>query len=88
MAKHLVDNEMRVEVWNGTFQYATLWDVASPRLAGVPETYADGVVYMFRAFGSGGRFGSSLICPISVLPLLEVIAATMGYDLAVVVQGL
>ena len=44
---------MRVEVWSGTFQYATLWDVASTRLAGVPEMYADGAVYMMRAFGSG-----------------------------------
>ena len=48
---------MRVEIWSGTLQYATLRDVASPRLAGVPEVYADGVVYMMRAFGSGGRFG-------------------------------
>ena len=48
---------MRVEVLSGTFQYATLWDVAPPRLAGVPEMYSGGFVYMMRAFGSGGRFG-------------------------------
>ena len=88
MAKRLVDNEMWVEVWSGTFQYATLWDVASTRLAGVPEMYADGAVHMMRAFGSGGRFGLIIACPMSGLPLLEVIAATMGYDLAVVVEGL
>ena len=50
--------------------------------------YADGTVYMMRAFGSGGRFGPIVACPMSVLPLLEVIAATLGYDLAVVVEGL
>ena len=79
---------MRVEVWSGTFQYATLWDVASTRLAGVPEMNADGAVYMMRAFGSGGRFGLIIACPKSVLTVLEVTAATMGYDLAVVVEGL
>ena len=51
MAKRLVDNKMRMEVWSGTFQNATLWDVASTRLAVVPEMYADGGVYMMRAFG-------------------------------------
>ena len=51
MDKRLVDNKMRMEVWSGTFQNATLSDVASIRLAGVPEMYADGDVYMMRAFG-------------------------------------
>ena len=44
-------------MWTTKCGYATLRDVASPRLAGVPEMYADGVVYMMGAFGSGGRFG-------------------------------
>ena len=61
---------MGVEVWSGTLQDATLWDVASTRLACVPEMYADGAVYMMRAFGSGGRFGPIIACPTSVLPLL------------------
>ena len=43
MAKRLVGNEMRLEVWSGTFQDAVLWDV--------PEMYANGGVYMMRAFG-------------------------------------
>ena len=80
-----IGQTMRVEV---TFQCATLWDVASTKLAGVPEMYADGAVYMMRACCSGGRFGPIIACPMSVLALLEVIAATMGDDLAVVVEGL
>ena len=42
-----------VGVWSGTFQDATLWDVA-----------ADEGVYMMRAsVASGERLGSSLLCP-------------------------
>ena len=52
MAKRFVGNEMRLEVWSGTFQDATLWDVAPTRLAGVPEMYANGGVYMMRPFGN------------------------------------
>ena len=58
---------MRVRVWSGTFQFATLWDVASTCLAGVPEMYADGVVCMMRAFGSGGRLGLIIACPMSAV---------------------
>ena len=64
---------MRVEIWCGTPQYATLRDVASPRLVGVRALSA--VV---------GGLGPSSLCPTGVLPLLGVIAASRGYDLAVV----
>ena len=84
MAKRLVDNKMRMEVWSGTSQDATLWDVASTRLAGVPEMYADGDVYMMRAFGKWLEVGLIIcFCPTSVLLRLEVIKCpTMGDDLA------
>ena len=42
---------------------------------------------MMRAFGIGGRVGPIIFCPKSVLSLLGVIAATLGYDLAVVEEG-
>ena len=34
-----------------------------------------------------GELGVSSLCPTGVLPLLDVIAATTGYDLAVVEGG-
>ena len=40
-----------------------------------------------RAFGMVGELGPSSLCPTGVLPLLDVIAATTGYDLAVVEGG-
>ena len=42
---------------------------------------------MMRAFGMVGKLGPSSLCPTGVLPLLDVIAATTGYDLAVVEGG-
>ena len=57
LAERFVDDEMRVEIWCDTLQYATPRGVASPRLAGVPEVCADGVVCRMCAFGSGGRLG-------------------------------
>ena len=55
--ERIVNDEVRVEFWCGTLQYATPRGVASPRCAGVPEVCADRVVCMMRAFGSGGRLG-------------------------------
>ena len=87
----VVSLEMWVKVWSGTVSVVRRCGTSLQHsLAGVPEMYA--VIWslsnMMRAFGSGGRFGLIIACPTSVLPLLEVIAATMGYDLAVVVEGL
>ena len=42
---------------------------------------------LMRAFGIVGEMRSSSLCPTGVLPLLDVIAATTGYDLAVVEGG-
>ena len=62
-------------------QYATPRSVASSRRACVPEVCADGVVCLMRVFCSGVWLGPIIALS---LPLLGVIAAWWGYDLAVV----
>ena len=84
MAERLVDDEIRVEIWCGTLQYATLRDVAISRLADLPEMHADIVLCMMRAFGSGGRFGPIIALCHRCPAIAGVIAASRGYELAVV----
>ena len=83
-----------------TVAVAKLWISETRRVGGVFKGHSyftqvrkdvrvvqDGVVCMMRAFGMVGELGPSSLCPTGVFPLLDVIAATTGYDLAVVEGG-
>ena len=83
-----------------TVAVAKLWISKTHRVGGVFKGHPyftqvrrgvrvvqDGVVCMMRAFGMVGELGPSSLCPTGVLPLLDAIAATTGYDLAVVEGG-
>ena len=83
-----------------TVAVAKLWISKTHRVGGVFKGHSyftqvrkgvrvvqDGVVCMMRAFGMLGELGPSSLCPTGVLPLLDVIAATTGYDVAVVEGG-
>ena len=61
MAERFLDDEMRVEIWCGTLQSATVRDVVVSWLADVSEVHTKRVVGMMRAFGSGGRSGPIIV---------------------------
>ena len=84
LAERFVDDEMRVEIWCGT----SVCDAAARRVAQVSTCargVRDGVVCMMRAFSSGGMLGP-IIALSHKCPAIagRVIAASRGYDLAVV----
>ena len=72
---------------NARFSLQRRGAVVSPRRACLPEVSEVGVVCMMCAFGSGGMLGPIIAlshrCPV----IAGVIAASLGYDLAVMEEG-